>query len=119
MEETKVVPKHRLQFAMPGFKAFKRIVSQIQESTPPNTYMEVIAKGEWPFERTNELTKLVERGEGVYVPQTELPFKLTTIGMNYKGSSVSVKIAALLGLKKVEALGSAVSLGPSFIKRVN
>jgi hypothetical protein len=115
---TKVVPEHLGHFAIPGFRAFRRMMGLIQDKAPENTWMEAIAQGEWPVARRDELAKLTDQGVGAYIPQEDLPFSLDQIGKNNKGSSSSVKMAPVMGLKRIDGLGSSVSLGPSFAKRV-
>ena len=115
---TKVVPDHLVHFAIPGFRAFHKVMAVLQESAPENTWMEAIAQGEWPMSRNEEMLQLLDRGLGAYIDQAELPFQLEQVGKNNKGSLSSVKMAPLMGLQRIGRLGSARTLGPVFAKRV-
>jgi hypothetical protein len=115
---TKVVSEYLGHFAIPGFHAFKKMMEFIQQGAPKNTWMESIAQGEWPVDRRDELTKLTDQGVGTFIATSELPFTLDLIGKNSRGSSSSAKMAPIMGLSKINNLGSSVSLGPSFAKRV-
>ncbi|MFC1627044.1 hypothetical protein ACFL18_00620 [Patescibacteria group bacterium] len=114
---TKVIDSHLLKFAIPGFRAFKKIIKLIQESASQNTWMELIAQGQ--FEERSKLAELLKREIGTFIPKNELPFQLDMIGKNNQGSSSSRKMAKLLGLKQVENLGSGLTLGPVFVKEIN
>ena len=115
---TKVLSSHRLKFVIPGFRAFRKVMQEIQESAPSNTWMEAIAQGQFPFERKEELIKLSRRSLNTFIPEDELPFGLKIIGKNNSGSSSSVKMARLMGMKQIADLGSNLTLGPVFTKRV-
>lgn len=115
---TKVAPRHLLRFAVPGFRAFRNAMSQIIENAPKNTWMEAIAQGQFPFDRRNELLAIAERGVGTFVPKDALPFEMDLIGKNNSGSSSSVKMARVMGLGQIQNIGSAMSLGPVFAKKL-
>ena len=115
---TKVTSKHSLHFAIPGFRAFQDAMSQIVKSAPENTWMEAIARGQFPSDRRNELLTIAERGVGTFVSKEELPFEISMIGKNDNGSSSSVKMARVMGLEQIQISGSAISLGPVFAKKL-
>lgn len=115
---TKVIQKHLLRFAIPGFRAFRNAMSQIVESAPENTWMEAIAQGQFPFDQREKLLVIAERDVGTFVPKGELPFKMSLIGKNNNGSSSSVKMSRVMGLRQIQNIGSAMSLGPVFAKKL-
>jgi hypothetical protein len=114
----KVLPSHRLKFAIPGFRAFKMVINIIEEVAPSGTWMEVIAQGRFPFERKGELINLSDRGLDTFIPEDELPFDPGLIGKSDPFSSSSAKMAQLMDMRQVEKLGSNLTLGPVFAKQV-
>lgn len=116
---TKVVPELRLKFAIPGFRAFREIMSLLKQSAPQNTWIEAIAKGQFPVTQKAELKLLTDLGVGTHIPANNLPFDIDIVGRNSPDSSSSVKMADLLGLKKAKDVGSSTSLGPPFTKKIN
>lgn len=112
---TKVDPEYLLKFAIPGFRAICKILQIIKKSAPQNTWIEIIAQGQLygvERDRLNQLVKL--RGLGSLIGQEDLQFPLSQIGKNNEGSSSSVKLARLLGMRKVPNVGYCSNLGPVF-----
>jgi len=114
---TKVLHSHRLKFAIPGFRAFRKVMEIIQKSAPSDTWIEVTAQGQFPFDRKGELIELSKRELNTFIAEDELPFDLEMVGKNNSGSSSSVGIALLMELRQVDNLGSALTLGPVFTKK--
>lgn len=102
----------------PGFQAFQNIMKLIQTNAPQNTYMEAIAQGQFPFDRKGELQALADRGVNVFIPQSELLFSLDLIGKNNGGSMASVNMAERMRLERVDGLGSGLTLGPVFARKL-
>jgi len=115
---TKVISTHRLKFAIPGFRAFTRVMTKIQESSPQHTWIESIAQGQFPFDKKEELVELSKRALNTFIPEHELPFNLKLVGKNNPGSSSTVKMAKVMGLNQIDNLGSGLTLGPVFTKKV-
>lgn len=115
---TYVDPEYRLQFALPGFRAIKNIMTYIRANAPDQTWAEEIPRGTWPRNRESELLALAKNPVGTYISANELPFDLSTMGKNSLGSSSSVKIAKHLGLQKVSNISSVSTLGPVFASQL-
>ncbi len=115
---TKVKEDLLIKFAIPGFRAFWNIVHLIQNSAPQNTWIEAVAQGQFPFPRRAELKDIAAQNVGTVLKNEDLPFDVELIGKNSLGASSSVKMAKLLGLTETKNIGSAVTLGPSFSKKI-
>lgn len=115
---TTVTEENRTKFAIPGFRAFTRVMYTIQQNAPENTWMEAIAQGRFPYDRSNELQRLAEIAVGTHIPTAELPFDLDLIGKPSDGAMSSAKMAPLMGLNQSPNLGSSKTLGPTFSKQV-
>ncbi|MFC1622322.1 hypothetical protein ACFL13_03015 [Patescibacteria group bacterium] len=114
---TKVDPKHLTKFAIPGFTAFEKLYGTILENAPEDTWVEAVAQGKHTKENVR-LNSLANRDVGTFIGAEELGIPLDDIGINSEGSSSSMKMARLIGLKEVDNIASTTSLGPIFVKHV-
>ncbi|MCL5970052.1 MAG: hypothetical protein M1450_00920 [Patescibacteria group bacterium] len=71
---TKVLDSHRGKFAIPGFNAFKKVMQEIEGSSPTDTWMQVIAQGKLPFDKRENAIELSKREIGTLIPLEEFPF---------------------------------------------
>jgi hypothetical protein len=93
-------------------------MNTVEELAPSNTWTEVVAQGQWPISRKNEIDELIEKGVGSYISEDKLPFDMNLIGVNNSGSSSSVKMAIHTGMNMIKNVGSALTLGPVFSKKI-
>lgn len=115
---TQVVATHKNKLAMPGVRTFKNILSKIEELSPKNTYIETIAQGQLRRDKEGAVDKLLAAHQlDDILAFNNLPFDTELIGKNSEGSSSTVKMASLFGLKKAENICSANTLGPVFYKQ--
>lgn len=115
---TQVATTHKNKLAMPGVRTFKNILSKIEEVSPKNTYIETIAQGQLKRDKGGVIDKLLaEHQLNDMIQFNDLPFDTELIGKNSEGSSSTVKMANLFGLKRAENICSANTLGPVFYKQ--
>lgn len=108
-----VKTQYRTDFAIPGFRFFNQVMDEVQCNAPDGTFCEANARGKVDLEQTRFL---LEYNVGQEIDPSLLP--MNELGVNYPGSSSSVKMAKLLGLTQIENVGSARTLGPVFVKKV-
>lgn len=115
---TQVAASHKTKLAMPGVRTFRNILDKIEELSPANTYVETIAQGLLGREKQDVIGRLLAAHQ-LYdrISFDDLPFDKELIGKNSEGSSSTVKMAGLFGLKKAENICSANTLGPVFYRR--
>jgi hypothetical protein len=116
---TIVEPQYRTRFAIPGFRAYKRMLDVIAENAPVNTYIEASAAGKIEGANRRQLFELRELPIGTEFDQEYFPYDFSLLGENSPGSSSSVKLAGMLNLEKSENIGSSRSLGPVFLRKLN
>lgn len=116
---TKVAPLHLGRFAVPGFRAFQRVLKTVTAAAPANTWVESSTQGQWPAERRAELHLLSSQPLGSIFMPAELPFPPEMIGQPHPVSRASSKIAPILGLRRLPDIGSTMSLGPVFVRQVS
>jgi len=115
---TYVDPGYRLQFALPGFRAIKNVMTYIRANAPNHTWAEEIPRGTWPRNRETETVALAKNPVGTHIFADQLPFELSAMGINSPGSSSSVKVARHLGLEKITNISSVSTLGPVFASQL-
>jgi hypothetical protein len=115
---TKIDPDfwHLRGIVVPGIRAMNGALSVMKAHAPPNTYIELTAKGKADAGEKQRIEVLAQRETGTVIPEKELPLPLIDVGQNYDGSSASVSFAERLGLERIEGVGAVPSLGPVFIK---
>jgi len=115
---TQVTPSHKGKFAARGFSMFKKAIELIQSNAPKNTWMEVTAQGRLDRQKRKASISFAREKHDKFIPKDELPFDIETIGEIAPGSSSTAKMARLMGLERVEDVGSDSTLGPIFAKKV-
>lgn len=111
---TFIKPEMRNVMALKGYHFMNDIITTAIDVAPEGTWIEAVAQGygnKYKYDVTNMEI-------GCDYGQEELSFPISDVGVNWPGSTSSVKFANHLGLYKVEKVGSARSLGPVFVKRV-
>jgi hypothetical protein len=115
---TKVTDSHRGLLAHPGFTAFRNVIEILEDSAPDDTWMEAVAQGQLPSDMRRKAFELSDNEVGTVIPFDEFPFDADMIGVSSGGSTSTVKMARLLGLAKLDNLGSVSTLGPVFAKKI-
>ena len=113
---TRVDSAYLTKFAIPGFKMFKNVLKILEDKSPQNTWIEIMAKG--TNLNKDELLELVnKKNVGEFISKEELSFNLDKIGITLKESESTSKMAKLLNIPELPNVGS-LTLGPVFAKKV-
>lgn len=115
---TKVVLSHKGKFAIRGFGVFSKAIDLVQKNAPKNTWMEVTAQGRLDPQKREASISLAQEKYDKFIPKNELPFDIETIGEIAPESSSTAKMARIMGLERIEDIGSDSTLGPIFAKKV-
>lgn len=119
---TNVEVSHRqqLKLALPGVRAVMDTLSLLKESSPPDTWMEIVAQGastQTQKQFINAVLAHHQVGDNVETDLLDIPEDL--FGRNNEGSKSSMKLADLCGLRLAQNICSCPSLGPVFASEIN
>jgi len=119
---TNVETSHRqqLKLALPGVRAIMNTLSLLKESSPPDTWMEIVAQGsssKIQRQFINSVLACHQVGNDIRNDLSNIPENL--FGINNDGSKSSMKLANLCGLKLAQNICSCPSLGPVFASEIS
>lgn len=114
---TQVIPSYKGNFAISGYKAIMSVTQFLCSNSVSKTWLQIIAQGLCPKDKQKIIIEL-SKNENLSINESEFPTSLSNFGMNYQGSSSTVKMARLMGLTKIDHIADSLTLGPVYMKYI-